>query len=174
MLIDRDSYCDAATFLREEAEAWAPFEALLHVPDEILECPGDEDGPLAGSSGRALMVEMAQDQENLVQIAKELKDSSSSRTLGRLVFIWTETGEDAMQRETHVRWRDVPLPEVRRRFLDSEMELRRALAQVPDEHWVLDVFHQGLFWMDTIKACKFRRPQLDAVLDAAERSRAGR
>jgi hypothetical protein len=160
-------YVDALSFLEDERDAWAPFEALAGLTDEQLEAPTPADGPAHGWSGRDLMAHMAAWQQVAMDAARELAVGETSTTITRVDREWESTGGDAINAAIAAEWRALPLDEVRRRFSTVAGELRGYLTVVPETRWVKNAAHLAFFLADTLDHYEEHQADLAAILEAA-------
>ncbi len=160
-------YFDALSFLEDEREAWAPFEALLRVDDDVLERPTDPNGPGHGWSGRDLMIHLVAWQEQALAVAKELAVNEQSPTRDRLAGDWEVRGPDPINDEIFAGFAGVPTAEVKNRFRAVAGELRGHLTVVPETRWVKNARNLEFFLENTMDHYEEHRPELAAVLDVA-------
>ncbi len=152
-------------FLERERDAWRAYEALGDLSDEELERPTDAQGPGHGWSGRDLIGHVLGWQEQLLQVARELEVAETSASSRRIRAEWARRG-DAINARLLRRWRSLPMEEVRKRFHEVPVELRRALAVIPEERWLDDAEDcPGFRWM--VEHYEDHRPDLNAVLREA-------
>lgn len=166
-------YVNALEFLEEEREAWAPFERLGELSDEELDraVDGAED-VTHGWTGRDLLGHMLGWLEFGIGVAKELAVDESSPTMEQLDREEQARGDvvyDEMNAELQVRWRALPMEEIRRRLREVPGELRGYLTVVPETRWLKHPDRQKWFLEDTIEHYEEHRPELDAILAAAGR-----
>jgi hypothetical protein len=159
-------YVDALSFLEDERDAWAPFEALLGLTDEALERSTDPGGPAHGWSGRELMAHLASWQEICLAAAKELAVGEASRAIDGARAEWN-AGGNLMNARLLSSWHDLPLDEVRRRFREIPGELRGYLTVVPETRWIKHPAHLEFFLGSTIDHYPEHLPELEAILDGA-------
>ena len=160
-------YFEALSFLEDERDAWAPFEALLGLSDDALERPTDPSGPGHGWSGRDLMSHLAAWQAGALQVARELAVGEHSATLARQEGDWATRGFDVINAALTDEWRALPLDEVRRRFRTTAGELRGYLTVVPETRWVKHSKHLEYFAENTLDHYTEHAPELAAVLVGA-------
>jgi hypothetical protein len=159
-------YVDALSFLEDERDAWAPFEALLELSDEALERPTDPGGSAHGWSGRDLMAHLSSWQATCLAAAKELAVGEASEAIDRAAEEWS-AGGDLMNARLGSSWHDLPLDEVRQRFRDTPGELRGYLTVVPETRWIKHPAHLEFFLDSTIDHYPEHLPELEAILAAA-------
>ncbi len=162
-------YVDALSFLEDEREAWAPFEALAALPDEALERAMPEDGPAHGWSGRDLAAHLVAWQGLALQVARELALGDASATMDRVDAEWEAGGGDAMNAALQAEWRALPLDEVRRRLATVPGELRGYLTVVPETRWVKNSKRLAFFLESTLDHYAEHEAELRAILGAAGR-----
>jgi len=160
-------YFDALSFLEDEREGWAPFEALLDLPDAVLGRPTDPEGPGHGWSGRDLMVHLVAWQEQALAVARELAVNEGSPTRDRLAADWEARGADPINAEIDAAFASVPTDEVRNRFRTVAGELRGHLTVVPEARWVKNPRNLEFFLENTMDHYEEHRPELAAVLELA-------
>ncbi len=160
-------YFDALSFLEDEREGWAPFEALLGLGDEALERSTDPEGPGHGWSGRDLMVHLVAWQEQALAVARELAVNEDSPTRDRLAADWEARGADPINAEIAATFASVPTEEVRARFRTVAGELRGHLTVVPETRWVKNPRNLEFFLENTMDHYEEHRPELAAVLQIA-------
>lgn len=163
-------YTDALEFLEEERDAWAPFEALLDLPDGVLERRSDPDGPLHGWSGRELIAHLVGGQEVALQAAKELAVNEASPTIARVDAAF-DADSAAFNAAMLEEWAGLSLDEVRSRARTVAGEMRGHLTVVPETRWVKHPDHMRFFAGETLEHYADHEADLAAVL-AAARSRA--
>jgi len=161
-------YFDALSFLEDEREGWAPFEALLDLSDDALGRPTPGDGPGHGWTGRDLMVHLVAWQEQALAVARELAVNEGSPTRDRLTADWDARGGDVINAEIAAAFADVATEEVRRRFRTVAGELRGHLTVVPETRWVKNPRNLEFFLENTMDHYEDHRPELAAVLDVAD------
>jgi hypothetical protein len=159
-------YLDALSFLEDERDAWRPFEALAELTDEQLTTPVEA---AHGWSGRELMVHLLIWIDTALAAAKELAVNEASPTFAAIDADWDARGGDAVNRDLHAGWADVPLDEVRSRFASVPGELRGYLTVVPETRWVKHPTHLQSFIEETIEHYDEHAADLRAVLAAAGR-----
>ena len=157
-------YVDALSFLEDEREAWAPFEALGELPDAALERPMPEDGPCHGWSGRDLVAHLVAWQQVALQVAHELALGDESPTIARTNAEWDASGGDAINDGIREEWRALSLEEVRRRLATVPGELRGYLTVVPETRWVKNPRRLQFFMNQTLDHYPEHRPELEAIL----------
>ena len=160
-------YVDALSFLEDEREAWAPFEALEGLPDAALERPMPDDGPCHGWSGRDLVAHLVAWQQVALQVARELALGDDSPTIARIDAEWEETGGDPINAAIQAEWRALPIEEVRRRMATVPGELRGYLTVVPETRWVKNPKRLQFFMESTLDHYPEHQPELEAILAAA-------
>jgi hypothetical protein len=160
-------YVDALSFLEDERDAWAPFEALALLSDADLERELPADGPAHGWSGRDLMAHLTGWQQVALDVARELALRETSGTKERVDSEWESAGGDAINARITEEWRALPLDEVRRRFGTVAGELRGYLTVVPETRWVKNTAHLEFFLECTLDHYEDHEPELQAVLAAA-------
>lgn len=159
-------YTDALEFLEEERDAWAPFEALLDLPDEALEQPTDPAGPAHGWSGRDFIAHVVGWQEVALAGAKELAVNERSPWVDRFNQV-TDSGVDDYNAELLEEWRGLPLDEVRQRGRTVAGELRGHLTVVPETRWLKNAAHMRFFADNTVDHYAEHEVELRAILEAA-------
>ena len=157
-------YFDALSFLEDEREAWAPFEALSKLSDEELSRPTDPDGPAHGWAGRDLMAHLAGWQDIALREARELAVHETSPTMADADADWEARGPDVINAEMLLAWGALPMSEVRRRFEQTAGELRGYLTVVPEARWVKNPAHLEAFLAETMDHYREHLPELDAIL----------
>ena len=157
-------YFDALSFLEDEREAWAPFEALLELTDDDLERPTDPDGPAHGWAGRDLMAHLAGWQEVALREARELAVGETSPTRLAMDADWDARGADVINAEMLGAWRELPMAEVRRRFRETAGELRGYLTVVPEARWVKNPASLEAFLAETMDHYRDHLADLEAFL----------
>jgi hypothetical protein len=155
------------SFLARESEAWAPYEALFRVPDDVLGQAAAPDGPLGTWKGRDLLVHMASVTGGLVAVAKELQVSSSSRLLALMYTEWNQLGAEAYNARVMEKNRDVPTEVVRERLRAGRDDFHRQLRLVPVGRWIKDTLHYGWFFGDSIAHYDSHTAQLKELLSMA-------
>ena len=160
-------YVDALSFLEDEREAWAPFEALGGLSDAALEGPMPDDGPCHGWSGRDLVAHLVAWQQVALQVARELALEDGSATMARVGAEWDASGGDPINAAIREEWRALPLDEVRRRLATVPGELRGYLTVVPEARWVKNPRRLRFFMECTLDHYPEHQPELEATLAAA-------
>jgi len=155
------------SFLARELEAWAPYEALFRVPDDVLGQAASPDGPLGTWKGRDLLVHMASVTGGLVAVAKELQVSGSSRLLAQLYTEWNQLGAETYNARVMEKNREVPIEVVRGRLRAGRDDFHRQLRLVPVGRWIKDTFHYGWFFGDSIAHYDSHTAQLKELLAMA-------
>jgi hypothetical protein len=161
-------YADGLSFLDEERDAWRPFEALLELTDEQLECPVEG---AHGWTGRDLMAHLGVWLEWWLQIAKELAVGPASPAFDRMMEMgknWDTQG-DAENDRSRAEWTALPMTEVRQRLATVPGELRGYLTVVPETRWLKDPEHLQSLLANTTEHYAEHTPELLAVLAAAGR-----
>lgn len=156
-------YLNALEFLEEERDAWRPFEALAHVPDERM------DEPVEGAHGwsaRDLIGHVVGWQAYALATARDLAVGERSATKERLDAEW-EVRADAMNEDMEAAWRALPLDEVRRRLHEVPGELRGYLTVVPETRWIKNAENLRYFLDETIDHYAEHTPDLEAILEAS-------
>jgi hypothetical protein len=156
-------YLDALSFLEDERDAFRAYEALLDLTDEQLDRPVEEAGRW---SGRDLMGHIVLWQEAALAAAKELAVGEASPSMERIEAQWA-AGGDQMNADGLVRFRAMPLDEVRAAFRATAGELRGYLTVVPEARWIKHAAHQEYFFGETLEHYEDHRKELRAILDAA-------
>jgi hypothetical protein len=159
-------YLDALSFLEDERESWQPFEALLDLSDASLERRIEA---AHGWSGRDLMAHLVAWQLVSLDIARELAVGEHAPTIDRVDADWEERGGDVINAEIQADWAAKPMQEVRDEFARVAGELRGFLTVVPETRWIKNAAVQRTFAEDTLDHYEEHRPDLDAILAAAER-----
>ena len=159
-------YVDALSFLEDEREGWAAYEALSALSDERLAEPTPADGPGHGWSGRDLMVHLVAWQEFALEAARELALGESSATMARVDADWESVGGDVMNAAIESSWAGLPMAEVRRRFSTVAGELRGYLTVVPEARWVKHPAHLEFFLANTLDHYAEHTSDLQAILGA--------
>ena len=160
-------YSDALSFLEDERESFRAFEALDALTDEQLDRPVEGAG---GWSGRDLMGHIVLAQEVALAAATELAVGEQSPSMARLDADWAIPGMgDRINEDGLVRFRAMPMADVRRRFRQVAGELRGYLTVVPETRWVKHAAHQEWFLGETIDHYEEHLPGLRAILEAAGR-----
>jgi hypothetical protein len=161
-------YVDALSFLEDERDAWAPFEALARLGDADLERALPEDGPAHGWSGRDLMAHLSGWQQVALDVARDLALRETSATMERVGAEWKSAGGEAINQRVNAEWRALPIEEVRRRFTTVPGELRGYLTVVPEARWVKNMSHLEFFLESTLDHYEDHAAELQAVLVQAE------
>ena len=157
-------YLDSLEFLEEERDAWAPFEALAALDDDALTRPVEA---AHGWSGRDMMGHLLAWQAVALEAAKELAVNETSATFTRMDADWEARG-DVVNDELQAEWAARPLDEVRAAFASQPGELRGYLTVVPETRWLKHADHLRSFHEETIAHYEEHRPELAAILAAAE------
>jgi hypothetical protein len=161
-------YTDALEFLEEDRDGWAPFEALLELPDEALEQPTDPAGPARGWRGRDLIAHLVGWQEVALAAAKELAVNERSDVVTRFSAIM-DGGVDDHNVAIAAAWDPLPIDELRRRARDVAGELRGHLTVVPETRWLKHPTHMRFFADNTVDHYVEHTADLDAILAQAGR-----
>jgi hypothetical protein len=156
-------YLDAMEFLEEERDAWAPYQALVDLPDARLTEPVEA---AHGWSGRDLMAHLLAWQGVALDAAKELAVNETSPTFARIDADWAARGGDAVNEEIERTWSEIPLDELRDRFRSQPGELRGYLTVVPETRWLKHAEHLTSFRDETIAHYEEHMPELQAILAA--------
>ncbi len=156
-------YFDALSFLEDEREGFRAYEALLELTDEQLDRPVEAAG---GWSGRDLMGHIVLWQQAALATAKELAVNEGSPSLERIEAQWA-AGGDEMNAEGLVRFRAMPIDEVRSVFRTTAGELRGYLTVVPESRWIKHAAHQEYFFGETMEHYEDHAKELAAILAAA-------
>jgi hypothetical protein len=159
-------YSDALSFLEDERDTFRQYEALDALSDQQLDTPVEAAG---GWSGRDLMGHIVTWQEAALATAKELSVGEQSPTMDRLEAAW-DAGPgagDALNREALLRFRGLPLDEVRALFRNTAGELRGYLTVVPESRWIKHAAHQEYFFGELIEHYEEHAKELAAILEAA-------
>ncbi len=154
-------YLDAMEFLEEERDAWAPYQALVDLPDARLTEPVEA---AHGWSGRDLMAHLLAWQGVALDAAKELAVNETSPTFARIDADWAARGGDAVNEEIERTWSEIPLDELRDRFRSQPGELRGYLTVVPETRWLKHAEHLTSFRDETIAHYEEHMPELQAIL----------
>ncbi len=157
-------YIDALSFLEDERDAWAPFEALAQLPDGELERARSEDGPSHGWAGRDLMAHLSAWQQVALDAARELALNDASPTIDRVNADWEAVGGDELNARIASEWRALPLDEVRRRFTSTPGELRGYLTVVPETRWVKNIARLEFFLECTLDHYAEHEKELAEIL----------
>lgn len=160
-------YVDALSFLEDEREAWAPFEALGVLSDADLERTTAEDGPAHGWAGRDLVAHLVAWQQLAQQSARELALGDSSPTIERVEAELASDGGNARNATIQDEWRTLSLEEVRHRLATVAGELRGYLTVVPETRWVKNPKRLAFFLECTLDHYPEHQPELEAILAAA-------
>ncbi len=161
-------YLDALSFLEDERDAFRAYEVLADLTDEELEHPVEG---AHGWSGRDLMGHILVCQEDALAGAKELAINEQSPTIARIDAEWEASpgAGDRINDEAVARFREVPIAELRRRFVETAGELRGYLTVVPETRWIKHAGHQEWFLGEMTAHYEEHLPDLRAVLAAAGR-----
>ena len=157
-------YVDSLSFLEDERDAWAPYEALSQLSDEQLE------QPVAGAhgwSGRDLMGHLVTWQLLSLDVARELALGDRSVSHERADADWEARGGEAVNAEALADWRARPIDEVRQEFARVAGELRGFLTVVPETRWLKNADQQRFFYEETTEHYEDHRADLEAILAAA-------
>jgi hypothetical protein len=157
-------YTDALSFLEDERDAWAPYEALSQLSDEQLERPVEG---AHGWSGRDLMGHLVTWQLLSLDVAKELALGARSPSHERADADWEARGADVVNAEAEAHWRARPIDEVRQEFARVAGELRGFLTVVPETRWVKNADQQRFFYEETTEHYEDHKDDLAAILAAA-------
>lgn len=157
-------YFDALSFLEDERDAWRPFEALTLLTDAELERPVDG---AHGWTGRDLMGHLVHWQLLALNVARELAVSEHSPAKDAADADFEARGDVAVNAEVEALWRSKTLEEVRQEFASVAGELRGFLTVVPETRWVKNADQQQFFFEETIEHYEEHRPELAAILEAA-------
>jgi hypothetical protein len=157
-------YTDALSFLEDERDAWAPYEALSLLSDEQLERPVEA---AHGWSGRDLMGHLLTWQLLSLDVAKELAVGDHSTIKERADADWATRGGDVLNAEAEADWRARPLDEVREVFARVAGELRGFLTVVPETRWLKNADQQRFFYEETTEHYEDHAADLAAILAAA-------
>jgi hypothetical protein len=161
-------YVDALSFLEDERDAWAPFEALAGLRDADLERALPDDGPAHGWSGRDLMAHLSGWQQVALDAARDLALRETSATMEQVDAEWSAAGSEAINARMTAQWRALPLEDVRRRFTTTPGELRGYLTVVPEVRWVKNTSHLEFFLECTLDHYEDHVAELHAVLARAK------
>jgi hypothetical protein len=159
-------YTDALSFLEDERDAWAPYEALSQLTDEELERPVEA---AHGWSGRDLMGHLLTWQLLSLDVAKELALRDRSTIKEQADADWEARGGDVLNAEAEADWRARPLDEVRQEFARVAGELRGFLTVVPETRWLKNADQQRFFYEETTEHYEDHLADLGAILAAAGR-----
>jgi len=157
-------YVDSLSFLEDERDAWAPYEALSQLSDEQLE------QPVAGAhgwSGRDLMGHLVTWQLLSLDVARELALGDRSVSHERADADWEARGGEAVNAEALADWRARPIDEVRQEFARVAGELRGFLTVVPETRWLKNASQQRFFYEETTEHYADHEADLAAILAAA-------
>jgi len=157
-------YTDSLSFLEDERDAWAPFEALSQLSDAEL------DRPVAGAhgwSGRDLMGHLVTWQLLSLDVARELAVGDRSVSHERADADWEARGGDVVNEEALADWRARPIDEVRQEFARVAGELRGFLTVVPEIRWLKNADQQRFFYEETTEHYEDHRADLEAILASA-------
>ena len=157
-------YTDALSFLEDERDAWAPYEALSRLSDQQLERPVEA---AHGWSGRDLMAHLVTYQLLSLDVAKELALGERSPSHERADADWAERGGDVVNAEAEADWRARPIDEVRQEFARVAGELRGFLTVVPETRWLKNADQQRFFYEETTEHYEDHKADLAAILEAA-------
>jgi hypothetical protein len=157
-------YIDALSFLEDERDAWAPFEALSQLTDEQLERPVEG---AHGWSGRDLMGHLLTGQMLSLDVARELAVGNRSVSHERADADWATRGGEVVNAEAIADWRARPIDEVRQEFARVAGELRGFLTVVPETRWLKNADQQRFFYEETTEHYEDHRADLAAILAAA-------
>ena len=157
-------YTDALSFLEDERDAWAPYEALSQLSDQQLERPVEA---AHGWSGRDLMGHLVTYQLLSLDVAKELALGERSPSHERADADWAERGGDVVNAEAEAHWRERPIDEVRQEFARVAGELRGFLTVVPETRWLKNADQQRFFYEETTEHYEDHKADLAAILEAA-------
>jgi hypothetical protein len=157
-------YTDALSFLEDERDAWAPYEALSLLSDEQLERRVEA---AHGWSGRDLMGHLLTWQLLSLDVAKELAVGDHSTIKARADADWATRGGDVLNAEAEDDWRDRPLDDVRQEFARVAGELRGFLTVVPETRWLKNADAQRFFYEETTEHYEDHAADLAAILAAA-------
>ena len=102
-----------------------------------------------------------------LEAAKELAVNETSATFERMDADWAARG-DAVNDELQAAWAARSLDEVRAAFASQPGELRGYLTVVPETRWLKHADHLRSFHEETIAHYEEHRPELAAILAAAE------
>ncbi len=160
-------YIDALSFLEDEREAWAPFEALGRLSDDELERPQPADGASHGWAGRDLMAHLSAWQQVALDAARELAVNDASPTIDRVNADWESLGPEVLNARIADEWRALPLDEVRRRFATTAGELRGYLTVVPETRWVKNTRRLDFFLECTLDHYAEHEDELRAIVPGA-------
>ena len=154
-------------FLDEERAAWRPFEALGGLSDAEL----DEPIPAAHDwSGRDLIAHLVGWLGDGVDVAHELAVDLQSPTRDRSRREFAARG-DEINAEIQAAWHGLPLAEVRRRFRDVPVELRRAVMAVHRSRWEADPDNLRFLHIYTVEHYEDHLADLAAILRAVSQAR---
>ncbi len=158
-------YTDALSFLEDERDTFRAYEVLDQLTDEQLDIPVAEAG---GWSGRDLMGHITLAQEDALASAKELAVGETSPTLDRMETLWASGSEagDRVNEDGLIRFRAMPIAEVRDRFRTVSGELRGYLTVVPEVRWIKHASHQEYFFGELTEHYEEHMKELAAILAA--------
>lgn len=151
-------------FLEEERDAWAPYEALAGLDDEVLARPVEG---AHGWSGRDLMAHMLAWQGIALAIATELAVNETSPTIARVDAEWEARGGEVVNDELTRSWAERPMSELRESFRTQPGELRGYLTVVPETRWLKHAEHMRTLHDETVAHYEEHLADLSAVLAAA-------
>jgi hypothetical protein len=157
-------HTDSLSFLEDERDAWAPYEALSRLTDDQLEQPVEA---AHGWSGRDLMGHMVTWQLLSLDVARELAVGDRSVSHERADADWATRGGGAVNAEALADWRARPIDEVRQEFARVAGELRGYLTVVPETRWLKNPDQQRFFYEETTEHYEDHREDLAAILAAA-------
>ena len=158
-------YFDALSFLEDDRDAWAPFEALAGLSDEDLADPVPD---AHGWSGRDLIAHMVGWQEVALAVARELAVHETSARKTAEDADWAARG-DVINDELNDAWRLLPMDEVRSRLATVPGELRGYLTVVPETRWIKNPQMLRFFLNETVEHYQDHMNDLAAVIRAAGR-----
>jgi hypothetical protein len=161
---DAAVYTDALSFLEDERDAWAPYEALSQLTDEQLDRPVEA---AHGWSGRDLMGHLVTWQLLSLDVARELALGERSPSHERADADWATRGGDVVNAEAEAHWRARPIDEVRQEFARVAGELRGFLTVVPETRWLKNADQQRFFYEETTEHYADHEADLAAILAAA-------
>jgi hypothetical protein len=158
-------YLDALSFLEDERDTFRAYEALDALTDEQLDIPVEAAG---GWSGRDLMGHIVHGQELALASAKELAMGEQSPTMDRFEAEWNAGpgAGDAINEAALVRYRAMPMTELRARFKVVGGELRGYLTVVPESRWIKHSKHQEYFFGELTEHYQEHEKELAAILGA--------
>lgn len=158
-------YFDALSFLEDDRDAWAPFEALAGLSDQELADPVPD---AHGWSGRDLIAHLVGWQEVALAVARELAVHETSPRKAAEDADWAARG-DVINDELNAAWRVLPMEEVRSRMASVPGELRGYLTVVPETRWIKNPAMLKFFLNETVEHYQDHLGDLAAVLQAAGR-----